>query len=72
MTKIWVAYLLPNPTDVFNLLEDGLQWIVKGETKVQAELALRAKFHDQMTEEHYSEQEIDKIWNDHQAYVTEV
>jgi hypothetical protein len=72
MTKIWVAYLLPNPTDVFNLLEDGIQWIAKGESKVQAELALRTKFHEQMAEESYSEEEIEKVWNDHHSYCVEI
>jgi len=72
MTKVWIAYLLPNPTDVFNLLEDGIQWIAKGNTKEAAEALLRYKFDETLKAEFYSDEEIEKVWNDHHSYVTEV
>jgi hypothetical protein len=70
--KIFVAYLLPHPTDVFNLLEDGIQWMAKGETKEQAEAALRALFDKTMKDDFYTEEEALRVWNQHDAYVAEV
>jgi len=70
--KIYVAYLLPHPTDVFNLLEDGIQWIAKGETKQEAEAALRALFEATMRDESYSEDQTEAVWKQHSSYVAEV
>ena len=69
---MFVAYLLPKPTDVFNLLEDGLQWIAKGDTKAWAECNLRGVFEEQMYRDFYTEQEIEAIWNQHDLYIAEV
>jgi len=69
---MFVAYLLPHPTDVFNLLEDGIQWMAKGETKTEAEANLRALFDKQMREEHYDKTEIETVWKAHSSYVAEV
>jgi len=69
---MFVAYLLPHPTDVFNLLEDGLQWIAKGDTKAEAEANLAALFLKTMKEDHYENDEIEKVWNGHHSYVAEV
>jgi len=67
---MFVAYLIPQEN--FALLEDGLQWIAKGETKREAEAALRRKFHEQMRSEFYTEQEAEVVWEQHHSYVTEV
>lgn len=72
MTKIFVAYLLPQPSDVFNLLEDGIQWITKGTTRSEAEANLRALFDEQMKEEFYTKEQAQAIWEQHQLYTAEV
>lgn len=69
---MFVAYLLPHPTDVFNLLEDGIQWIAKGETREEAESNLRKLFNKQMKEDHYDEAESEAVWNQHSSYTAEV
>jgi len=71
---MFVAYLIPhaNVFDTFNLLEDGLQWIAKGETKEEAEAALRALFDKTMTSEFYDDEERERVWNQHDSYVAEV
>lgn len=69
---MFVAYLIPHPSDVFNLLEDGIQWIAKGNTKEEAEAALRALFEKTMREEFQEPDAIERVWNDHSAYVAEV
>jgi hypothetical protein len=69
---MFVAYLLPHPTDVFNLLEDGIQWIVKHETREGAEATLRTMFVQQMIDEHYTAKEIEKVWNNHTMFTAEV
>jgi hypothetical protein len=69
---MFIAYLLPKPSDVFNLLEDGIQWMAKGDTKQEAEANLRALFDKQMKEEHYDATETETVWNDHQFYIAEV
>jgi hypothetical protein len=68
---MFVAYLLPHPTDVFNLLEDGIQWIATGETKEKAEANLREKFEATMRSDFYSKEEAETIWKQHQFYCTE-
>ena len=69
---MYVAYLLPKPTDVFNLLEDGIQWIAKGETKAEAEKNLRTLFDKTMGGDFYTLEEAEVVWNDHQFYIAEV
>ena len=70
--KVWIAYLLPHPTDVFNLLEDGIQWLAAGDSKAEAATNLRTKFDEQMESESYTKEEADAIWNDHHSYVQEI
>ena len=69
---MFVAYLLPHPTDVFNLLEDGIQWIAKGETKAEAEANLRTQFEATMRDESYSQDEIETVWKQHHFFTAEV
>jgi hypothetical protein len=66
---MYVAYLLPHPTDVFNLLEDGIQWMEKGKTSVDAESALRKLFRSTLHDDFYTDEQIDKIWDQHQLYI---
>ena len=69
---MFVAYLLPNPTNSFDLLEDGLQWIAGGATKDEACSTLLFRFQDQLRRESYSATEIEEIWNQHKSFVAEV
>jgi len=68
---MFVAYLLPHPTDVFNLLEDGIQWMAKGETKEEAEANLRSHFDAVMKDDHYDEAESEVVWKSHSLYTAE-
>lgn len=72
MSKIFVAYLLPSSLDIVNLLEDGLQWVAKGNTKQEAESNLLAHFTTVMKSDSYDEAEIQKVWEQHVSYVAEV
>jgi len=66
---MFIAYLIPQEN--FALLEDGLQWLAKGNTKAEAEANLRSYFDATMRNESYDEQETETVWNQHHSYTAE-
>lgn len=67
---MWIAYLLPPIPDTHLLLEDGLQWVAKGETAEEAEDNLRKLFDEQTQDEGYSLEESEQIWCNHRLFVS--
>jgi len=67
---MFVAYLIPKTN--FDLLEDGLQFIAKGRTAHEAEQNLRFQFEQQMMRDFHDFGESIEIWNQHNAYTTEL